>query len=133
MIVAVADTHVAIWFLYANDRLSTQAKGFVLHAALTGRQIGIAAISIAEIVYLVEKARLLPTVFDDLRAALDDPLHAFKEVPVTAAIADAMRTIPRAQVPDMPDRIIAATAVHLGVPLISRDGRIRASAVETIW
>jgi predicted nucleic acid-binding protein len=41
--------------------------------------------------------------------------------------------IPRADVPDMPDRLIAATATSLGVPLISRDGRIRASAVHTIW
>jgi len=33
----------------------------------------------------------------------------------------------------MPDRIIATTALHLGVPLISRDGRIRLSSVPTIW
>ena len=33
----------------------------------------------------------------------------------------------------MPDRIIAATALHLGVPVISRDGKIRASTVATIW
>jgi PIN domain nuclease of toxin-antitoxin system len=33
----------------------------------------------------------------------------------------------------MPDRIIAATAVSLQVPIISRDGYIRASAVQTIW
>ncbi len=44
-----------------------------------------------------------------------------------------MMAIPRDQVPDMPDRIIAATAAHLGVPLISRDGKIRASSVTTIW
>jgi predicted nucleic acid-binding protein len=44
-----------------------------------------------------------------------------------------MASIPRADVPDLPDRIIAATAVYLGVPLISRDRAIRASSVETIW
>ena len=33
----------------------------------------------------------------------------------------------------MPDRIIAATAQYLGLPLISRDRKIRLSAVETIW
>jgi len=33
----------------------------------------------------------------------------------------------------MPDRIIAATALHLGVPLISRDRRISLSAVATVW
>ena len=33
----------------------------------------------------------------------------------------------------MPDRIVAATGVYFGVPVISRDGRIRASNVRTVW
>ncbi len=33
----------------------------------------------------------------------------------------------------MPDRIVAATAVYLGVPVISRDGRIRAANLQTVW
>lgn len=44
-----------------------------------------------------------------------------------------MRSVDRRQVPDLPDRVIAATALHLSVPLISRDGKIRASGVATIW
>jgi predicted nucleic acid-binding protein len=36
-------------------------------------------------------------------------------------------------VPDMPDCIVAATAVYFGVPVISRDGRSRASNVRTVW
>ena len=48
-------------------------------------------------------------------------------------IVDAMRKIPRAAVPDMPDRIVAATALYFGVPVISRDHRIQSSALQTIW
>ena len=48
-------------------------------------------------------------------------------------IVDTMRQVPRDAVPDMPDRIVTATAMHFGVPVISRDGRIRASRVQTIW
>ncbi len=44
-----------------------------------------------------------------------------------------MKQVPRADVPDMPDRIVAAMAVYIGVPVISRDGKIRASNVQTIW
>jgi predicted nucleic acid-binding protein len=33
----------------------------------------------------------------------------------------------------MPDRIIAATALHLGVPVITRDRKIRASNLKSIW
>ena len=44
-----------------------------------------------------------------------------------------MRQIPRDEVPDMPDRITAATAVYMGIPVISRDGRIRGARIETVW
>ncbi len=47
-------------------------------------------------------------------------------------IVDAMRTIPRADVPDLPDRIVAATGIYFGVPIISRDGRIRAANLQTV-
>jgi len=40
-------------------------------------------------------------------------------------VTDAMAQIPRSEVPDMPDRVIAATSLHLGLPLISKDRRIR--------
>lgn len=36
-------------------------------------------------------------------------------------------------VPEMPDRIISATALYLNLPLITRDAQIIASIVETIW
>jgi predicted nucleic acid-binding protein len=48
-------------------------------------------------------------------------------------IVEKMASIPRSQVPDMPDRIIAATALQLMVPVVSRDAKIRALNLETIW
>jgi len=45
-----------------------------------------------------------------------------------------MHRVARAEVPDLPDRIIAATAVALKIPLVSRDAKIRSAAlVTTIW
>jgi PIN domain nuclease of toxin-antitoxin system len=67
-----------------------------------------------------------------LKNALD-PDCAIEEAPFTVEIVDAMRQVPRADVPDMPDRIVAATGVYLGVPVISCDGRIRSSNVHTVW
>ena len=49
------------------------------------------------------------------------------------AVARSLGKVPREKVPDMPDRIIAATALSLGVPLITRDAAISASGIETIW
>jgi predicted nucleic acid-binding protein len=68
-----------------------------------------------------------------LRSALDDPEHVFVEAGLTGEIVDAMRQIRRAEVPDMPDRIIAATAAYLDVPVISRDRRILSTNLQTIW
>jgi len=41
--------------------------------------------------------------------------------------------IPRAAIFELPDRIIAAAALYLGVPLITRDLQIRAAGLPTIW
>ena len=133
MIAAVADTHTALWYLYDDERLANAAGDFIDRAAAAGSQIAVSSITLAEIVYLIEKNRLPANAYSDLKAALNDPGHVFKEAPFTVEIVDALRLVPRADVPDMPDRIVAATAVHFGVPVISRDAKIRASSVRTIW
>ena len=133
MIAAIADTHTALWYLYNDGRLSVLAGNSIDKAAAAGNQIAISSISLAEIVYLIEKKRVPANAYIDLKAALDDPDHVFKEAPFTAEIVDVMHQVPRTDVPDMPDRIVAATAVYFGVPVISRDGKIRASNVHTIW
>lgn len=133
MIAGVANTHAAIWYLFDDPRLSKPAGDFIDHAAAAGRRVAVSSISLAEIVYLVEKGRLTPNVYPDVKAALADLEHVFQEVPLTVEIVDAMHRVARAAVPDMPDRIVAATAVAFNVPVISRDGRIRTSTVQTIW
>ena len=97
------------------------------------QKIALAPISLAETVYLVEKRRLPATAFEDLRAALRNPKNLLEEAPFTGDVVACMRLVPRDAVPDMPDRIVAATAIYLGVPVISKDGRIRASTVNCIW
>jgi predicted nucleic acid-binding protein len=42
--------------------------------------------------------------------------------------------IDRSIVPDMPDRIIAATSMALKVPVLTKDSRLKAlTTIETIW
>ena len=82
---------------------------------------------------LWKKGRLDASVYRGLKQALPDPPYVIEEAPLTAEVVEALRRVSRPEVPDMPDRIIAATAVYFGVPVISRDGRILASSVKTIW
>jgi len=133
MIVAVADTHTALWYLFGDVRLSATAAGFIEGAAKARSQVAISSISLAEVVSLVEKNRLPLIAYEELAQALADLDHVFTEAPFTVAIVEAMRRVPRAEVPDMPDRMIAATAAHFDVPVISRDRRILAASLKTIW
>src|SRR3954452_8785381 len=122
MFAGVADTHTALWFLFGDPRLSSSAAAYIDDAANSLHQIAVSTISLAEIVFLVEKKRIPLNAYDEVLRALNDPEHVFEEVTVQAAIIDAMRRGRRADVPDMPDRIIAATGYYLNVPVISRDG-----------
>jgi PIN domain nuclease of toxin-antitoxin system len=133
VIAGVADTHTALWYLLKNPRLSATARSFMDDAAGRGDDIVLSAISLAEIVYLAEKGRLPASAYNELRQALNEPDFVLKEAPFTGEIVETMRQVPRVDIPDMPDRIVAATALYFGVPVISRDGRIRASNVQTVW
>jgi PIN domain nuclease of toxin-antitoxin system len=53
--------------------------------------------------------------------------------PVNEEVAEAVHRVSWSIVPDMPDRIIAATALHLELPLITRDLRIQSSGIKTTW
>jgi PIN domain nuclease of toxin-antitoxin system len=133
VIAGVADTHAALWYVLAHPRLSHAARAFIDDAAANGNDVLLSSVSLAEIVYLIEKSRLPASAYDDLMAALRNPEYVLEEAPFDSHIVEAMRSVSRAEIPDMPDRIVAATALRFGVPVISRDGRIRSSTVRTIW
>jgi len=133
MIAAIADTHTAIWYLFSDERLGRGASAFIDAAVENGNHIGVSAISLAEMVYLIEKERISTTALDDLLVAPGDPRSVFQQVPLDDKIAVNMKQIPRQEIPDMPDRIIAATAQLYGVPVLSRDARIRSAMITTVW
>jgi len=133
MIRAVADTHAVLWYLYNDARLSVVARTWIEGAVEAGEQIALSTITLAEMVYLVEKGRIDSAALSRLAAALDESGAVLVEVPIDRHIVQAMTRVPRADVPDLPDRIIAATALYLGVPLVSRDGKIQASDLGAMW
>jgi len=100
---------------------------------MAGATVGVSSMSIIEIIYLVEKGRIPPTTLPLLDKRLTEPEALLEIIPVSHAVASTVQQVPRAQVPELPDRVIAATALHLGVPLISRDSKIGLSDIETIW
>jgi len=133
MIVAIADTHTAIWYLFSDKRPSIAASTFIDNAIANGNHVGVSAISVAEMVYLIEKGRIPPNALKDLHSAADDPKAVLQHVPLDERIAMKMAEISRHDVPDLPDRVIGATALFYGVPVLTRDHKIRSSVIQSIW
>jgi Uncharacterized protein conserved in bacteria len=129
----VADTHALIWYLDPPGNLSASALAAMRAASASGDLIYVSAITIIEIVYLVEKGRVPATALAALKSALRDPFAAVSVLPVDFEVADAVERIARSAVPDMPDRIIAATALHLRLPLVTKDAAIRSAGITTVW
>jgi len=129
----IADTHAIIWYLLDSPRLSASASA-QFEACLTDEiRVGVASISIVEIVYLVDKGRIPAATIPMLKESWEQPLPVLEVIPLTQSIALTVRQVPRGQVPDLPDHVIAATALYLDVPLISRDRAIQLPDLETIW
>lgn len=130
---ALLDTHSAIWYVSEPKRLSQRALRAIRSAISKGMPCYLSAISIIETIYLMERVRLPFAALQQLEAGLKDPASGLLVVPVDEAVVEQIYRIPRENVPDMPDRIIAATALHLQIPLITRDLKIQATHVKTIW
>ncbi|MEG3889309.1 MULTISPECIES: type II toxin-antitoxin system VapC family toxin [unclassified Microcoleus] len=130
----VADTHTLIWYIFELPRLSPAALIALEQAVNEGNFIYFSAISIVEIAYLIERGRLAGEVLTRVLNAADDPNVGILLAPLDRNISATIQQIDRATVPDMPDRIIAATALSLSLPLVTRDAKIQAlTTIQTIW
>ena len=96
----VADSHAIVWYVQGSKRLSERA-GEVLAEAEAERSL---VVSVATLIDLWYVSQTTQSVTAEQLAALRERLASSEAValePVTAAIADATTSIPRASVPAM--------------------------------
>ena len=125
---ALLDTHVLLWWLAGDRRLSRGQKR-VIERAGPQAPLAVSDISLWEIATLHELGRIeldLP-LRDWLEQACAPPL--VRRVGISPVIAAEVAALPATFHRDPADRIIVATARVLGVSLLTSDRRIIDSGI----
>jgi PIN domain nuclease of toxin-antitoxin system len=114
------DTHTLVWSINEGPRLGVGAKESIRLAGDEGRVL-VSAITPWEVALLVSKGRLTlrADVMDWVHDALAIP--GVTLVPLEPEIAVASTRLPFEMHADPADRILVATARHLGATLVTAD------------
>ncbi len=129
----VLDTHAWVWFVDDPRQLSAPARK-AAETALAGGSIVISCISSWEVAMLAASGRLKLTI--DVRdwVAKCESLPFFNFVPLDNAILVRSVFLAGPLHADPADRIIIATALIRGIPIVTKDRRIRNyPGVRSIW
>lgn len=119
------DTHIALWLNNGDARLGKATQQTIEKAWKAGGRILWSAVSTWEIAMLVDKGLIeldLP-VYEWVERFLDRP--GLEAVPLdhrTAALAYSLHHLEHR---DPADRLLIASAIVLGCPLVTHDDRIR--------
>ena len=127
----VADTHSLVWYMTDDSKLSAKAKEIFQRADDSREQIFIPCIVFFELMYLAEKKRIVCDFEGFLRMVSSS--DNYRVEPLCLPVIRRSKEIPRYEVPDPWDRLIAATSLHLRLPLITRDEKLRKIGLDVIW
>jgi len=129
----VLDTHVWVLFVSNPELLSKRAKRS-LDTAMEEKGILISSISAWEVALLVDKKRLRLTLNLTDWIAKSEALPFITFIPVDNSVAIKSVNLPQPLHNDPADRIIIATAISMGAPLVTKDENIlKYPHVQTIW
>ncbi|NJN54221.1 MAG: type II toxin-antitoxin system VapC family toxin [Anaerolineae bacterium] len=131
----ILDTHALIWFAEGNKRLSESAKAIL---AATNSQMVLPIIALAEAALIIEKGR---TTISDVsrfltRVYADSRIEVF---PLTLDVFERSLTPEGLQIPELHDRFIVSTGLHLQdlgdtVEIITKDEAITdAGVLSVVW
>ena len=114
------DTHALVWLVEGDAQLAATAQ----RAIAAAPTVWISAITPWEIGMLVAKGRL--TLAKDVQEWMDEvlALTGLRLAPLSPAVAIASSRLPGELHGDPADRLIAATARHLDVTLVTADVKL---------
>ncbi len=129
----VADTHAVLWFAAGEQKRLGRSGRRIIDGLRAGRSsIVVSVVSLWEIAMLHDEGSIRLTAG---YTAWTDALEALQGVviePLTRGDVDEARTL--RDLVDPHDRLIAATSLRLGVPLLTADERMTGNRrVSTVW
>jgi PIN domain nuclease of toxin-antitoxin system len=86
----VIDTHTAIWYFANSPEMSALATQTIDNAVANGDAVILSAISIVEIIYLIDKGKLVPQTLSRLMQYLKLPNSSFIKQDLTEGIAQTL-------------------------------------------
>lgn len=113
------DTHVLHWWSAEPERVSRAAAAALADAD----ELAVAAITWFELAWLARHERIVVSI--PIRSWLARLAGQVRTVALTPAIADTAVSLPASFPGDPADRLIYATAVEYGWPLVTKDRRVR--------
>ncbi len=129
----ILDTHVWVWFVSNPELISPRARK-ILDTAVRDKQIIISSISAWEVALLVAKKRLELSMEVADWIAKSERMPFINFVPVDNQVAVKSVNLPASLHNDPADRMIIATAILAGIPLITKDIKLlEYPHVKTIW
>lgn len=127
------DTHVLVWLAAEPGRLSRRAASAIRRARASDGT-AIAGVTIWELAVLFSRGALRGhgTIAQSLEELLS--ITGVSVISITPVIAELAAQFPVDYPKDPIDRLIGGTARAQGIPLVTRDERIRHSPLlTTIW
>jgi len=118
------DTHIALWLDSGDDRLRPSTRTFIDDCWQNGGTIFLSSVTVWEIALLVDTRRI------ELDVPVDAWVLRFLDRPGIEAVPLAHRAAARSyqlhhlEHRDPADRLLIATAIELGCPLVTYDKRI---------
>ena len=126
------DSHIVLWLAFDQGRISKKARAAIEGVRQSGEGLGISDITLLEIATLERKRRI--ELQSTLETFLTEIEARFIVLPMTTRVCVRAIGFPEAYPDDPADRIIGATALVEGIPLVTADEGIRRSkALPTIW
>jgi predicted nucleic acid-binding protein len=128
----VVDTQCLLWYLARDRRLPRKIKRTFDSAQAGHAQILVPSIVLVEAIFLLQRQRVSEEVVAELLSLPETPDAAIQVIPLDMAVVRAMQAFGPTAVPELADRIIAASAHAANTPLMTVDPEIINSGLVTV-